>query len=252
MFSFDLKKGYHHIDIFSEHTQYLSFAWDFGGGVVRYFSFQVLPFGLSSVPYIFTKCIRPLVKHWRERGHFIVVFSDDGWCISHSYDQCKVIANAVKNDLISAGLVPNVEKSVWEPTQNIDWFGMTQDSQFGTLKIIDTRILNIFECIDRILMNLPSLSARQLASFVGKIISLKPVSGYICQLKTRFSSRLICDQIHWDKVFKLNSNSPVVEEIFFWKDNLRSLSCTYVFDYLVPQILCYSDASSSGCGALAH
>ena len=25
-----------------------------------------------------------------------------------------------------------------------------------------------------------------------------------------------------------------------------------MFDYLVPQILCYSDASSSGCGALAH
>ena len=69
MFSFDLKSGYHHIDIFPDHRKFLRFAWKIDG-VTRYFSFQVLPFGLSSAPYIFTKCIRPLVKHWRGKGFF--------------------------------------------------------------------------------------------------------------------------------------------------------------------------------------
>ena len=55
--------------------------WAFPGffsGAVKYFCFTVLPFGLSSAPYIFTKCLRPLVKFWRFNGVKIVVFLDDG------------------------------------------------------------------------------------------------------------------------------------------------------------------------------
>lgn len=29
IFSFDLKSGYHHLDIFPDHLKYLSFSWDF-------------------------------------------------------------------------------------------------------------------------------------------------------------------------------------------------------------------------------
>ena len=85
MFSFDLKSGYHHLDIFTDHRKFLSFAWKFDDGIVRYFSFQVLPFGLASAPYIFTKCLRPLVKFWRSKGIFLVLFLDDGWGTAPPY-----------------------------------------------------------------------------------------------------------------------------------------------------------------------
>ena len=78
MFSFDLKSGYHHVEIFPEHRQYLLFSWIFSSGVTRYFQFSVLPFGLSSAPYLFTKLLKPLVKKWRTEGKSIVVFLDDG------------------------------------------------------------------------------------------------------------------------------------------------------------------------------
>ena len=42
-FTWDLKSGYHHVDIFYPHQQFLGFAWDFEG-VTRYFTFAVLPF----------------------------------------------------------------------------------------------------------------------------------------------------------------------------------------------------------------
>ena len=74
MFSFDLKSGYHHVEIFPEHRQYLSFSWIFSSGVTRYFQFSVLAFGLSSAPYLFTKLLKPLVKKWRTEGKSIVVF----------------------------------------------------------------------------------------------------------------------------------------------------------------------------------
>ena len=59
VFSFDLKSGYHHIDIFPDRRKYLPFSWEFVPGHTRFFQFTVLPFELSSAPY------KPLETHWR-------------------------------------------------------------------------------------------------------------------------------------------------------------------------------------------
>ena len=64
MIKFDLKSGYHHLDIFPAHRKFLGFNWAFEDGVPRFFQFNVLPFGLSTAPYIFTKLLRPLIKLW--------------------------------------------------------------------------------------------------------------------------------------------------------------------------------------------
>ena len=62
LFKFDLKNGYHRIDIFDSHQTYLGFSWDIKGATYS-FVFTVLPFGLSSVPFVFTNVVRTLVKH---------------------------------------------------------------------------------------------------------------------------------------------------------------------------------------------
>ena len=147
MFSFDLKSSYHHIDIYHEHCKYLSFAWN-SGNCTEYFSFLVLPFGLSTAPYLFTKCLRPLVKHWRNQGYFVVVYLDDGWGRAGSKDLCNKIAKKVKADLLSAGFVPNIDKSVWTPTQKLSWLGLTWNSEIGSLMITDNRIQDILQTLD--------------------------------------------------------------------------------------------------------
>jgi hypothetical protein len=58
-FIFDLKSGYHHIYIIPLHQTYLGFAWKFNN-IEKYFVFTVLPFGLQSSAYIFSKVLRPL------------------------------------------------------------------------------------------------------------------------------------------------------------------------------------------------
>ena len=65
VFSFDLKSGYHHVDIFPEHRAFFTFSWEFDTDVARFFQFTVLPFGLSSAPFIFTKLLKPLETLWR-------------------------------------------------------------------------------------------------------------------------------------------------------------------------------------------
>ena len=56
MFAFDLKSGYHHVEIDTRYQEFLGFAWEFEGEI-RYFSFTVLPFGLPSAGHIFTKIV---------------------------------------------------------------------------------------------------------------------------------------------------------------------------------------------------
>ena len=52
LIKFDLKSGYHHVEIFPDHRGFLAFSWDFGKGVIKHFQFAVLLFGLSSAPYL--------------------------------------------------------------------------------------------------------------------------------------------------------------------------------------------------------
>ena len=68
MFSFDLKSGYHHIDIAKVHHKYLGFSWG-----DRFFVFIVLPFGLPTACYILTKILCPLMRYWWELGIKIIV-----------------------------------------------------------------------------------------------------------------------------------------------------------------------------------
>ena len=76
MFSFDLKSGYHHIEIPSEHQTFLGFSWKFhqAEGLDRdrkYFVFSVLPFGLSTAPYIFTKCVGKVLAVARGKNSYL-------------------------------------------------------------------------------------------------------------------------------------------------------------------------------------
>ena len=86
LFKFDFKSGYHHVEIYKPHHTYLGFQWEIDG-VIRYFCFSVLPFGLSTAPFIFTKVCRPLVKWWRFHDIRIVLYLDDGFSTAPSREQ---------------------------------------------------------------------------------------------------------------------------------------------------------------------
>ena len=75
-FKVDITSAFNHIDIFPYHRKYLGFSWNFDG-ITRYFQFNVLPFGLTSAPYIFTKLTRPLIKKWRSEEKTILMYLYD-------------------------------------------------------------------------------------------------------------------------------------------------------------------------------
>lgn len=120
LYKFDLKSGYRHIDICRQQlTSYFSFSWN-----NIFFCFSVLHFGLTSAPYIFTKCLRHLVKYWRNSGIDIVLYLDDGLGFGSDFQICLQNSDHVRDTLVKADLII-FEKSVLQPVQCLEWLGLT-------------------------------------------------------------------------------------------------------------------------------
>ena len=209
MFSFDLKSGYHHVDIAQEHQTFLGFSWRVPDSIKEiFYVFTVLPFGLSSAPWVFTKVLKPLEKYWRVQGLCIAIFLDDGWAIVQDREVCRIKARAVRADLCNAGFVVNEDKSVWEPTQVLDWLGITWNAALGT------RIVKIINSIDHIIEADFKVSAREMsASFTGQVISTGPVVGNIGRIMTRNCVLSTSCRDNWDSISLLDDYCK--EELYF-------------------------------------
>ena len=116
MFSFDLKSGYHHIDTFGPHRQFLGFCWEKEGSK-QFNMFTVLPFGLATTCYAFTKLLRPLVKYWRSQGLRAILYLDDGIIAVSGKAAAAQASHKVWQDLRDAGLVEHIDKCNWVLTQ---------------------------------------------------------------------------------------------------------------------------------------
>ena len=150
MFKFDLKSAYHHIEIFEEHRTYLAFAWNFGQSKTRYFRFCVLPFGLSTAPFVFTKLLKALIKYWRSQGIPIVVFLDDGLGGGTTQRQAKTHSLTVHADLLKCGFLVNEDKSQWTPLPEIIWLGYVINTLTNYIRTTDKRVQKLFSSIEKL------------------------------------------------------------------------------------------------------
>lgn len=218
-FKFDITSAYHHIDIFPDHRKYLGFSWKFGVQD-RYFCFNVLPFGLTSAPYIFTKLTRPLVKKWRREDKTVLMYLDDGFGCHSKYDDACKISKEVRYDLVCSGFVPKVEKSMWIPCQVIEYLGVVLDCNMGKIYIPEKRVFKIQKTILKIehFMNQNCrIKVRRLASLVGQIISMSVVIGSVAQLMTKSLSIDIVSAPTWNSMVLISEESK--KQISFWKSS---------------------------------
>ena len=87
--SLDLKDAYFHVPIRNQHRPYLRFAFQ-----DRIFQFNVLPFGISTAPRVFTKVLAPLVGFLHHKGIRLFPYLDD----------CLIVARAAPQLLHSINL----------------------------------------------------------------------------------------------------------------------------------------------------
>ena len=67
------------------------------------------------LPDLFTKLMRALVKYWRSRGLYCIVYLDNGFIMDSTLEKTERASHLVYGDLVASGFVINQEKSIWCP-----------------------------------------------------------------------------------------------------------------------------------------
>ncbi len=163
MISVDLRDAYFMIPIHPEHKKYLRFEWG-----QDLFEFQVVPFGLKSAPRVFTKIMKPIMAHLRQRTMKVIIYIDDLLLIAHSWEECQEHKQFIIQLFQKLGLVINWEKSQLIPCQQIRFLGHIIDSRKMTLSLPEEKVLHL-QALCHQTIKKPILSAESLASLLGKM-----------------------------------------------------------------------------------
>jgi len=183
LIKFDLKSGYHYLDILEAHQVYLGFSWELQGKT-QYYVFTVLPFGLSTACYAFTKLLRPLIGYWRGQGIRVVLYLDDDIVAVKGVELAGRVSRQIRDDLSKAGFVVNKAKSQWTPVKKLVWLGFEIDLEVGKLTVPECKLESTCELLQS-LMDKPAVPAKRLASAIGRLISMSMAIGPVARLMTR-------------------------------------------------------------------
>ena len=233
--TFDLKSGYHHVDIHKQSQPFLGFAWN-----QAYYVFTVLPFGLSTACYVFTKLMRPLIRLWRSKGIKCVVYLDDGIIAANGRSKAQKDSDFVKESLANAGFVVNAEKSHWTPSQRGKWLGFELDLDVGYITVPVAKIVSLKVLLSQAIES----NSMSLASIVGRIISMGLGMGPVVRLRSRAMYSLLNSRVSWHDYLIINED--VQQELRFWNDCIEQYNGQRIWRAPSTMRVVYSDASSTG------
>ncbi len=102
----DQKDAYFHVSILPRHRPFLRFAFE-----GRAYQYNVLPFGLSLSPRVFTKVVEAALVPLREQGVRILNYLDDWLILAQSQDQLCEHRDMVLSHLSQLGLQVNWKRA---------------------------------------------------------------------------------------------------------------------------------------------
>ena len=115
----DLVDGFFALKIKPSQRQYLGFSLENEHGVLEFYEFWVLPQGITTAPYIFSRFTLAITTYLRRTMLwviFITYLDDLGWAIHPDCTPAhkKIIMDCIRNTFISAGWVLSPTKCVFE------------------------------------------------------------------------------------------------------------------------------------------
>ena len=118
----DLSHAYFHVPLSKHFSQYVGVQLG-----SDFYKVNGLPFGLNALPEIFCSFMRVPLRLWRQQGLIVFVYMDDILILGESFDDCKNSVETVVNTLREAVFLLNESKSVFEPTQHVEFLGIDID-----------------------------------------------------------------------------------------------------------------------------
>ena len=119
----DLKDAYFSVPISKEQRKFLCFQFR-----DRFYQFNCLPFGLASAPWVFTKTLKPIAALGRELGIRLIVYIDDILLMAETEKKARDQASGLIYLLQCLGFTVNIEKTVLDPSQYLEFLGFMVDT----------------------------------------------------------------------------------------------------------------------------
>lgn len=239
----DLKDAYFLIKIHDNYKKYLRFEFDNG-----LYEFNVLPFGLNTAPFVFTKIMKPVVGLLRSCGFMSSIYLDDLLLIGNSYDDC--LENiAVTQQLLSAlGFIINKDKCNLSPTTSCKYLGFIIDTKKFQISLPTEKCNKIKNKLNTF-RNMSRCKIRDFAGFVGLLCSACPAVEYGWLYTKEFERckflNLKNDPLNYDNYMYIPSY--LSSDIDWWFNALDNPISKIKYDEYCLEI--FSDASTTGWGA---
>lgn len=242
MATVDLKDAYFLLKIHPDSRKYLRFLFE-----GRIYEFNVLPFGLNTAPYIFTKIMKPVVQLLRLAGYISTIYLDDLLLMGRSFNECtKNITMTIKL-LTALGFIVNYDKSNLTPSFSCRFLGFIIDSHKLQICLPKEKRTRIRTELLRI-MNLHQCKIKTFARIIGLLVSACPAIEYGWLYTKQFERfKYLKLQGHKDYNKIIHISESLYSDFSWWLRNLgSSVRKIRSEDYLIE---IYSDASTTGWGA---
>lgn len=237
MWTVDLSKGYHHIDMHPESTPYMGLQWK-----GQYYVWQSLPFGLAPACWVFTKVTRELLKKWRSTGHRCGGYIDDfNNCHECSEELTRIMNRMVLADLRACGFIVNMKKTMTEPRQWVRYLGMIINTVQGCINVPEDKKIIIMQLLHQTLSSREKCNYHLLEVLTGNLISLHWAFGPIARMMTMSIYECMKEKSYYIKL-----SEAAVQDIKFWITSFE------IFDGYRPiwpnqgqQTVIYTDAAGN-------
>ena len=158
-----LKDIYFAVPISKPDKKYLRFRWK-----SQTYQFNCLPFGLSCIPWVFTKITKAVAAVLKEMGVRLIMYIDDTLIMAQSETMLRDHVKGIVYLLENLGFVINSPKSLLEPWKSIDFLGFQIDSPSMELKLPGEKIKNI-RVEARKVLAAEQITALMLSKVLGKM-----------------------------------------------------------------------------------
>ena len=244
--SADLTNGYWQLRMRKDTYEYLGFEWK-----GQFYVFKVLPFGLSTAPYVFAQTMRAFSAVLRNHGFRLLNYLDDFLFIlgpdrPRAEAQMKQILSWFKK----SGLCVNVEKSVLTPCTRIECLGFEIDTVKGVFEVTETRWSAFQHQLLKVCDWKGTMPVREVAKVTGHLASFKLVLGNLARFRCRELYRIIlpaAQSLLWH--LHVSIDAPAWNELMFWRQAPRSLFSTSLWPGpSAAEVDVFCDASGTGWG----
>jgi hypothetical protein len=177
--------------------------------------------------------------------------------VSHDPVLLRKIGIQMQCDLLNAGLVPGVDKCVWEPVPALNWNGLRFDMEATQLSILPRRIEKAIGFLRQVKEKFPNVTYREIARLTGIINSMALVFEGKTQIHTKMLQMFVnirnAEDREWDSPIRsdfLTLFACTHEEIELWEGLLLRSNCR-PFQKPEPNWLVWTDASDYALGGYA-